>query len=367
MREEDLERFRMAFHEDEDPESAIARAMGIEISSVSSLAREIVDDLDGTKGGIGWWTGSGMSGENRVIVSDYLVAVVRSLTTNLIEANLHLGESVEAWDDIEFRARDQMNASGTPVPIPRSPEDLLSQYVAPLHVNGMLRALASTVDCLAGAIIGVLGLPFDIQTASWQALPRAESDVWRQLTNEQRRILMEIADDVKSAGPSDWLSWLFEMRNVLVHRGRRFVIYKSRMMGDGRLVLVTSQLGNLVVLEYLLPARPKEPDAQIWRNVGPNESLLTEPAIVTTRGLLRSVNMLTESVAQRLLGMWRMRRTNPGLIQQPFEQLKKQAASRAVAFRGYEPGTSSVSVELMTANVEFATRLAAASVGDPIS
>ena len=55
---------------------------------------------------------------------------------------------------------------------PSNAMEVLAPWSAALHVAGVIRALASALDCLAGAIVGVVGLPAKILKADFKAVRR---------------------------------------------------------------------------------------------------------------------------------------------------------------------------------------------------
>lgn len=67
------------------------KALGIDISKILELQRAIFADLSPAPGGIFWWP-ENMDLARRVRIADYLFRVTASISTNLIEAQLHLIE-----------------------------------------------------------------------------------------------------------------------------------------------------------------------------------------------------------------------------------------------------------------------------------
>lgn len=359
MRPSDEAALRVPYGPAADPQTAFDTALGVPCPRITELGNEISGDLDSTSFGVGWWQHLALDRQRRILISDYLLAAVRTTHTNLIEAKLHLLEAITSWECITtaIQANARVGRSGPPKP--EAAIDELPSLLGPLHVVGAVRALASAIDCLAASIIGVVALPTSIILADWPTLRKVKPTGAGPGLVLQDGLLRTLWAQEGAAGPTGWLDWLLSFRNMLVHRARRFVTYNVRTYGSGRLAVPGAKA---VVADYLLPRDPKRSDVDVWRAMGASAGLLTEPARQTLEGAESSVLKLCEMVAAELLEVWRRRRATPGLLEQPKAQWPSESASPIAPFAGYSPGTSPVSPVILQGNPEMAARIAAAGV-----
>jgi hypothetical protein len=130
----------------------------------------------------------------------------------MTEAALHWLEYLDASDRDSARFVDAVKIEdGQPTiqpPRPRSALDQLAPAFIRIHQAGLIRALASALDCLAGAIIGVAALPMNILKADFgKALSRlgkiasASNDGERM----QAQFAARLVDNIAAAGPTGWL------------------------------------------------------------------------------------------------------------------------------------------------------------------
>src|SRR5947209_11333146 len=160
MRQADLARLSQPYPEDVDPpDSAAAAALGMELPNVTALGTDILADFtEQPPYGIGWWAPApGTS--RRILIADQPYCCVTSVAGNMTEAALHRIEYLDACDRDSGRFVDavQMENGRPTMSAPRSrfPLDQLAPELIRIHYAGIIRALASALDCLAGAVIGV--------------------------------------------------------------------------------------------------------------------------------------------------------------------------------------------------------------------
>jgi len=362
MREEDLKRLEDPYPAENEFETAFARALGADCGKMHKLANTIADDLDPVTFGIGWWESGSLDLHRRILIGDYLVTVGRAVQTNLVEARLHLLEAEDAWSKLSGNVRTSLRTTGTAVNKPASPADELLFYMGPLHAAGAIRALASAMDCLAGVIIGVAGLPTNIVKADWSHISKSSLKSTTAALSAQYSMISSAIDAVDAAGPPGWLDWLLGMRNMLVHRGRRLVTYNIRPLGGGVLTVAVQSPVEALIAEYLLPNDPQSTDADVWRLLGPDQCLLTERAGLTIAGCVRSVKLVVESVAEAASVLWQQRKLSPTFINQPEKQWPLVASMAAASFNGYSPGASPVAAGAIETGPESVDRLIAAGV-----
>ncbi len=164
------------------------RALGIEIPGWETLEREIMNDLvEASLYGIGWWAPEPCT-KRRILISDQLCACAISVPQNMTDAGLHWFEFQDASERNRRRALDRVQVvEGVPQPSPvgNASEQLVPGRVR-IHRVGLVRALASALDCLAGVIIGVAALPVKILFADFRRTSEALKG--RELTSVQKKV-----------------------------------------------------------------------------------------------------------------------------------------------------------------------------------
>jgi hypothetical protein len=207
-----------------DASDRIAQRLGVATPQIRALEVLIIGDLDPTHFGVGWWRDQ-LDAPRRILVADQLLLDTGSVATNLLEATMHRLDAEQAWQELQERYRDHVRQGQPPgAPVPHSPADELPHVAANLHVAGVFRAVGSALDCLAGTLIGVAALPRSIVKADFSATRRwltlhgrIHHVEWEQLGGHLESVIDE-------AGPDGWLDWAIDMRNMLVHRGRRLTM-----------------------------------------------------------------------------------------------------------------------------------------------
>jgi hypothetical protein len=172
MRPADLDRLKELYPDNTEPTDAHARAaIGINLPRWTALEDEVFADFtEQPPYGIGWWAPDpGTS--CRVLISDHLYCCLASVTGNMTEAALHWLEYLGASDRDDARLADavKMTPSGPMIVPPRARHalDQLCPEFIQIHQAGIIRALASALDCLAGVVIGVAALPMSILKADF--------------------------------------------------------------------------------------------------------------------------------------------------------------------------------------------------------
>jgi hypothetical protein len=283
---------------------------------------------------------------------------------------VHRLEFLDFADRLSDRFVDAVKIEdGIPImkaPRAQSPLDDLGVQMVRLHIAGTVRALAGALDCMSGAIIGVLALPTSILKADFGGvrgiLNRMAAKNATAGEQVQANFAEKFEDLITSAGPSGWLDWELAFRNMLVHRGRRIdlgqyvprtpILFDQRGRAIPR-VRVVNQLardpGRSEVEVFLEPAKPL---------------VLTEDAGDTLNGLLNSTKSLIEGTAQELVEVWRWRRDNPDALPQPKAQWPNGVASEGTAFSGYAPGSVGYNPGMMSTHPVVTKRMSAAALFD---
>jgi len=202
-------------------------AIGADVPSAGILVKEIFNDLDIQSHGISWW--QSFPAQERILISDYLYQCADSIEVNLVEARLHYLEWLDVRDRQNARLADVISRSPygelkRKYPPSIAPIDDLPNKLEGMHICGFFRAIGSSLDCLAGVIVGVLGLNSSLRWSDIGSVEAALKKLQPQGTPGSQvqldfRDLFESAK--KTSGPEDWLAWASQYRNMFVHRGRR--------------------------------------------------------------------------------------------------------------------------------------------------
>ncbi len=348
MKKEDLAQLAQPYPNDgRSADEHFSDAVGVSLPKVSALAAQVFDDLDEKEGGIGWWAPHpGKS--RRILISDYLYQATDSVETNLIEAKLHLLETVHA-EDLESAYLSQgirVPRAGEP-PFKHPPRTCATDDLAhrwfPLHVAGTLRAVGAALDCLGSSIVGVLGLPQDILRGDLDKARKAlKALATRPSLSPGEQIQLTFGQAVegfeRQAGPEGWLQWTNDLRNMYVHRGRR--LQPGSLNPDKPIVVDptrTKILSGSLRVRARLPQDPAWSEIDVLRESPTRPFVLNEDAVASLQGLLKSAQQFVEDVATAMLDVWGQRRSQPGLIVQPREQWKDITVKRS-AFVGFNPG-----------------------------
>jgi hypothetical protein len=367
MRRSDLERLRQPYPPNDTAESRFPKALGVHVQHALTLETALLDDLDPVAFGIGWWsTYSALGDKRRILVGDYLITSVASIPTNLVEADLHLRELLEAWDQQNAQMADAIAvvlATGRPrIRHPRETcaADRLADAMSTLHVAGFFRAINSALDCLGAAIIGVAGLNLPIVTSDFD---KAKTNLVSKakLAGDPRQALNVRLDDlIAQAGPPGWLTWTTKFRHMLLHRARR--------LQDGELVqrkpVLHGPTGTVVPRADVVPHLPSEParsDIDAFRDTA-LERYLGEHSSETVHGVLKSTVFVIDGATEALGTLWAQRKANPQLFEQPAAQWLRTDIPDPVGFMGYAPRASTAT--LAAANESLIRRLTCAALGD---
>jgi hypothetical protein len=232
-----------------------------------------------------------------------------------------------------------------------------------IHQAGIIRALASTLDCLAGVIIGVVALPQSILTAGFtktrQTLRMIDGST-SAAANTQAKFAVSLEAAIAAAGPQGWLDWTLDFRNMLVHRGRRlefgqYVPTEPMLYGPD---------GNPLARRVAhLPRDPDRSDIEVFLDT-PWNLVLHEDGQRTLQGLVKSTADLVEIVAMDLLEVWRWRRAHATDLRQPADQWPKGASTKSTLFTGYAPGSIRVNPDKGSIHPVNVRRLRVAALDD---
>lgn len=246
-------------------------------------------------------------------------------------------------------------------PPSKAPIDDLPNKLEELHICGFSRAIGSSLDCLGGAIIGVLGLKCvlrknDIAKAR-QTLDKIKNS---QTPGEDLQVAFRdfLEAQIESNGPVNWLEWADQYRNMFVHRGRR-ITFNEFIPREVLLLDQHEQIIPRVRTKMHLAKYPDKSDAEAFIR---KDVSLNEDAETTFTGVFKSTRDLLEAVSERLVSIWRERRNDPTLIEQPASQWN--ANIKPCKFAGYDQNAEPLSHDVMMSNPVVRHRIIAAAAVD---
>src|ERR1035441_3281803 len=192
-----------------------ASALGLPMRRWKELEALILDDFaEHSPYGIGWWAPNpGTS--RRILIGDQLYACVASVSANMTEAVLHWLEYQDCAERDSERFADIVQIRNgqfdVVLPRPRNAMEELSREMVVMHIAGMARALSAALDCLAGAIIGVVAIPTPILPAD---LGRKIREFFVKIGHgttdgekAQAEFYRKFSDVIATVGPEGWLDW----------------------------------------------------------------------------------------------------------------------------------------------------------------
>jgi hypothetical protein len=250
-------------------------------------------------------------------------------------------------------------------PRPRSVSEQLAPDLVRMHQGGLIRAIASSLDCLASVIIGVAALPHSILKADFKqaraVLARIDGAASAG-AKAQADFAARLEGAIAAAGPQGWLDWTLDLRNMLVHRGRRielgqYLPITPVLLGpDGKPAPRARRVSHL-------PCDPGRSDIEVFIDT-PWNMVLHEEGTRTLQGLMNSTVLLLEAAAGHLLDLWRWRRAHPSYLRQPADQWKNGPSKQSTGFNGYAPGSLPLAPSMGIMHPITARRFHAAAVDD---
>ena len=372
MRANDIDRLSASFPDGIDVDSKAASALGVALPDLQRLEQAILNDLqEAPPYGISWWAAY-MTTAHRILISDQLYACTQSVSVNLSEACLHWLEFLDWVDRENDRIANSVRIDNGQLHLDPPQHENALQVITPqmkeLHVIGVTRALASALDCLAGALVAIAALPTSILKADFNVVHRKltkarEKNSSDRTEGEQLQACLSerLEELIDQCGPHGWVQWMLQYRNMLVHRGRRIQIGQyvpSRVLGPDGHPARTYTITHL-------PCDPGRSDVEVLRDpAGLSAALLTEDAETTLKGLITSTSTLIDAVANELWDIWAWRRQHTAAVVQPVSQWRVPPSADSVGFSGYAPGTFEVSFSMGGTHPTLAKRLRAAALDD---
>lgn len=341
-----------------------AKAIGVFLPSIKELRSEIFSDFSPTSFGVGWWSGyQTLDPKRRILISDQLWQSLSSVQDNVIEAKLHLLELLDLWDQEDAVMKDAVQIiDGEPrfiIPARVCAKDDLPNHLANMHLKGLFGSLSSSIDCLSAGVIGVTGVRQKLIEAGYSGLRKHLREKF-DYANEMQQTLPAKLDDIESAaGPKGWLSWLFDYRNMALHRGRRIRLSQVSPRPAGVLTPKGEQILRTDI-NHTLVSNPAVSEIESLKDrfLQP----LSERGEVTLNEAIKSTAFFIEEIGKYLIKTWKARRADPTLIEQPLEQWPKIRDGEHRAFTGYQPGSLNVHADTIFSSEAMVTRMRSASL-----
>jgi hypothetical protein len=285
-----------------------------------TLERELRENLDCRRYGFAAWLEQPLDDQRRILISDHLLDAVNDVSTNLVEAKIHLSSFRALSNEAATRVKWRPDLGGGFQPrLSESPHEALKSAERSAHLTGLLRALGSTLDCLGTAVVGLAALPVNLKRSDWAQARKA-----LRKAGGPTQELLDLDALVESAGPPGWSDWTLQMRNRYVHRPRPMQLSYLRP-------IYQPSAGPRIV--GYLPSTPSDSWVESFARAGSApSSILPEDATTTMAHVTTSVVAVTSTLSARLLALWRARLECDWLVQ-PEVQWRKPSAPPS--FEGY--------------------------------
>jgi hypothetical protein len=250
------------------------------------------------------------------------------------------------------------------VPERKRPLDEITHAMAMLHSVGFIRSIAGALDCFGASVVGVMALRINLLRADLDSARRALAEVAGAGPGErlQAQFGASLEALIEIAGPSGWFRWVVDLRNTVIHRGRRLQMSELRPVPSG----IVSPDGRPVIRTDVIHQLPRDPgrsDVEMFLDAA-HAPVLTESAAMTLLGVLERTLRLIGEGGGLLLDVWRTRRGNPALLPQPREQWPAGPSTVTAGFEGYAPGSMPYNPTHLRTDATLVRRMMAASLGD---
>lgn len=210
-------------------------------------------------------------------------------------------------------------------------------------------------------MVGVVALPISLRRSDISSAERAlPTNANPGIPGRQVQVdFRDFFEKVKQAsGPKDWLEWTTQYRNMFVHRGRRITYNQIHP----RETPLYDERGQWIPRATSTMHLARCPDKSHAEAMISKDMILNEDADITLHGVFESCRDLEEHVCERLVSIWRERRNNPALLEQPPSQWDTRI--RQCTFAGYDPSAERINADILMSNPILRHRLLAASLDD---
>ena len=106
-----------------------------------------------------------------------------------------------------------------------------------LHTIGFIRAIAGALDCFGASVVGVAAVKTNLLRADLDSARRALGQVTGAAGDRiQADIRAQLEALIERVGPPGWFRWTLDLRNTVIHRGRRLQLSELRPIPSDSLV-----------------------------------------------------------------------------------------------------------------------------------
>lgn len=356
MREKDIEALDVNYPTgDRLNHTSFSRYLGLDIGFIERFHDKIVSTFSESVYGIGWMDEyENLDFRRRILISDQILQSLRGIELNLIEAKIHVSKLNNAWDKEAERLKYMVTIVDSK-PFLRYPErnkplDDLDSYIANMNLKGVFVSICSAIDCLSAVVVGIMGLETDIFKIGYPSL-RAHLENGKDFNyakGVQRTLLKTLNEFEAESGPDGWRKWVFDYRNMTIHRGRQ--MHFGTALYDGK------EGGRIKTKAVnLLTSNPAVSEIESMKDqiIQP----LSEDGRVTIDCSLQSCLKFCELVIAYQEEIWELRISNIDEIVQPKTQWKTIRNGHRDQFVGFKAGTVSNVFDMLTTNPEFIRRM----------
>lgn len=275
--------------------------------------------------------------EQRAVASDLVLSAVEGIEVNVYEL---------ALCEIDLAAL--VGPNGRTMPGPETTvEELVNLKRIHRAITDFARAFGSTLDCLAAAAIGVLGLPGSLQRASGASLLRFPelTQTAPQTQHDAREKAAALFAEHAERDPAGWLAWMLELRDAVVHRGHLTNTWLNLPRHGGTQIAVASGThpAYLTRVEPHLRGKPWQPD--MFSLSGPGTATdamiwLPEPATRTIAEVKLRTVALVDALASMLAELLTINRADWQLPERQWHLERTTGRPRTASasqFGGFDP------------------------------
>lgn len=308
---------------------------------LDKLEESMLNDLEPTVGGFGWWSDYDLTNDQRKYISDYLCELTSTIQNVLrdLSSILSAYNQKRATRDYQMKMRFNDLSDRVPDRPANKTEVEAGQYVNILKDQYFLK-LGSLLDLMSAILIGVTGVESNIRKAEYRVFRsrqelealfekgtnkfRFSSDV--DIREAQRRVALSMVAAIEAIEPEGWLDWCIDFRNTIIHRspGVSFTNVVNNSLGLVDRIFDTPAL--VPSQSFLESAFEKNmDDVLIAEDIGQIMNSSFEAICAVVAGTL-------ESIAD----LWEKRRKASVSIPQPPSQWPEASVAN-IGFRGFNP------------------------------
>ncbi|MEI5673203.1 MULTISPECIES: hypothetical protein [unclassified Nocardioides] len=342
---------------------------------LDALREAVVEDVDADVGGIGWWDGQ-VDFRRLAILTEYLIESISGAAAALVNASYEAQQHRESLASEDRWLRSQWRKVQTSrgqlgffqALSERTAFDERRERSIQLTGEHSIAHQVQCLDRLAACLVIVGAAPVSVKHAGWSGVrdlakkSKASSTTAKldPLGTDGRELqdgLFATVLESPKFGPTDWMEWMFALRNADTHRANR--------------LNWNMQVGDLAAEGAMLRPFPRQPDftdlealsdTTVDRREGIQQLVLLHRSTSILEGLLDSMVRYVAHIVDALERCWSARRSSPTALIQRGAQWQDLRGTR-LRFPGYGDPLATVG-DMLAVNPEMAMRLRAARVLD---